>query len=118
MCNSCEFVASKFADLTVHEAIHENFYAKDSSETEFAESFFDEVLSESDIITPSPEGHDWKLEEDDSEKQNCEDTDIYSSNYEQIKKADSVLAKVMSNKMFLAKKPKRHRRYNKVTMFF
>lgn len=80
---------------------------KDDSDNEFTESLIDEVISDADIMAPSPEyGEDFKIENDILD--DCTN--------DEIQRADSVIAKVMSNKIFLlhSKKARRHRRYNKV----
>lgn len=107
MCDSCDFVASKFSELSNHQEIHES-YSKDSSETEMAESFFDDVMSERDMVTPSTEGHDWKCD--------LEDDKSLIRKYEEIRKADSVIAKVMANKIFMTATSRKHRRYSRVNI--
>ncbi|KAG6462037.1 zinc finger protein 678 [Manduca sexta] len=104
MCNNCPYTANKYSELMIHCAIHKDFKIKESSETDFAESLTED-LSESDIIASSPE--ETLLQERE------EETDVKRDMAEE---ADSVIAKVMSNKMFLlhAKKARRHRKYNKV----
>ncbi|KAJ2951703.1 hypothetical protein O0L34_g13864 [Tuta absoluta] len=129
MCEHCEFVADKHSELTSHLEVHVNNFPQDSSETEFAESIFGDVMSEDDVMRSDP---DWKLEDeepksvtkyDDNDRsyeysyKNYEDHDNYDENdkkYDEIQRADSVIAKVMSNKMFLAGKNKKHRRYRKI----
>ncbi|XP_049875048.1 zinc finger protein 708-like [Pectinophora gossypiella] len=105
MCEHCDFVASKHSELTTHLDTHETTY-KDSSETEFAESYFDDIMSDSDVINPDSPVPDWKVTDDEAK-------DLVSK-FEEIQKADSVIAKVMSNKMFLAGRTKKNRRYTKV----
>ncbi|XP_028163311.1 zinc finger protein 100-like [Ostrinia furnacalis] len=107
MCVYCDFVANKLTNLKMHEEMHKNQqFTKEESDDDFTESLIDEVISDTDIMAPSPgDDEDFKIESDILDE--CTN--------DEIQKADSVIAKVMSNKIFLlhAKKAKRHRRYNK-----
>lgn len=110
MCEHCDYVANKCTDLTIHqENNHQQF--RESSENDFTESLMEEVLSESDILAPSPEATDFKLENVSMSLES------HNGGNEEIRKADSIIAKVMSNKLFLlhSKKARRNRRYNKVS---
>ncbi|XP_060804329.1 zinc finger protein 665-like [Amyelois transitella] len=107
MCDTCDYVSSKYVDLVVHQELHKGLESQiKETEIELSESFMDDV-SESGIIITTPEDPSLRWEQ-------------YSPNNamsksEEIRKADSVIAKVMSNKMFLlhSKKARRHKRYNK-----
>lgn len=108
MCEHCDFVANKLTHLKMHEEMHNDQpFTKEDSDNDFTESLIDEVISDADIMAPSPDdAEDFKIENDILE--DCTN--------DEIQKADSVIAKVMSNKIFLlhSKKARRHRRYNKV----
>ncbi|XP_021203504.1 zinc finger protein 665 [Bombyx mori] len=108
ICDHCSFTANSYSDYINHQSSHKEI-KKAASETEFGDSLIEEVFSENDVINPSPVNHDNKTVNNfiDNEKPAVND---------QVREADSIIAKVMSNKIFLlhAKKARRHRRYNKV----
>lgn len=114
MCEYCDFVADKYCDLTEHQATHGTEpLSKQDSDNDFTESLMDEVMSDGDhMIVQSPEA-DFKMESDVSLDSNQYQND-------EIQKADSVIAKVMSNKIFLlhSKKARKHKRYNKVRQYY
>jgi hypothetical protein len=105
MCDNCNYVAENCEDLELH--IQELHNAQ-NSENDFAESLINDIIGEADIITLPPEGSEMKLEKNE--------TPLSKEN--EIKKADSIIAKVISNEVFLlhSKKVKRHRRYKKVNL--
>ncbi|XP_035437984.1 zinc finger protein 429-like [Spodoptera frugiperda] len=104
MCECCSFTCENFADLTAHQEIHKHEShsqmdtSKNSSESDFAEAggLFEEI---SDLSVPE----DMVKREQD----------------ERFQTADSVIAKVMSNKIFRSNstcsssKSKKQRKYNK-----
>ncbi|RVE48196.1 hypothetical protein evm_007150 [Chilo suppressalis] len=111
LCENCDFITNKYSELVAHELIHnkddegiENSMIDDQRSMLCTDDGIMEDISDTDIITPSPEGHDVK-----------NDASCSYSKDEEIQKADSVIAKVMSNKIFLlhSKKARRQSRYNK-----
>ncbi|XP_075977240.1 uncharacterized protein LOC142977308 [Anticarsia gemmatalis] len=94
MCESCTFSTDNMSDLTTHQEVHKNetTNSSKSSESDFTEGLFNEMMSD---ISGS------------DEIVKCED--------DQSQNADSVIAKVMSNKLFRGsgKKNKKQRRYDK-----
>ncbi|XP_050344219.1 zinc finger protein 528-like [Nymphalis io] len=103
ICDLCDYTASKYSELELHKICHKETDIKEMSDTEFTLSLDDDLISESDTLTPPTE--DYILNSDIDE----------SAKMDEIKKADSVIAKVMSNKIFLlhSKKARRHKRYKK-----
>ncbi|XP_053608831.1 zinc finger protein 431-like isoform X2 [Plodia interpunctella] len=118
MCDSCDYVSTKYVDLSVHLELHNNTQSRvKENNIELSETFMDDV-SETDIIVMNPEASSMKWEPSESEsmsKWGQGENQAPMSKSEEIRKADSVIAKVMSNKMFLlhSKKARRHKRYNK-----
>ncbi|CAK1583067.1 unnamed protein product [Parnassius mnemosyne] len=105
-CQACDYTAKKYQDLQEHQKCHSS--PLDSTYTDSCESF-DDGITNTDIVTktdtPSPNEQHLK-------------SDTMNENYvtqEKIREADSVIAKVMSNKVFLlhAKKARKHKRYRK-----
>nr|CAB3507544.1 unnamed protein product [Spodoptera littoralis] len=103
MCECCSFTCENLADLTAHQKIHKHETpseinnSKNSSESDFAETggLFEEIS-------------DFSLPEDMVKREQDE----------RIQTADSVIAKVMSNKIFRSNstsssKSKKQRKYNK-----
>ena len=72
-----------------------------------ADSLFEDGISENDIIIAQAPDHDWKCETLDDQIDDLNND---------VKNPDSVIAKVMKNKVFLANKmrTKRNRRFPKV----
>ncbi|XP_045451786.1 zinc finger protein 85-like [Melitaea cinxia] len=95
--------SSKFSELELHKLCHKERHIKGTSNMEFTLSLDDDLMSESDTLTPPPD--DCILNSGNDEL----------SKMDEIQRADSVIAKVMSNKIFLlhSKKARRHKRYKK-----
>lgn len=113
MCESCDFIATNYRDLYEHqkECHTQEECVKESSETDFVESFVD-YDTETGMFFESPEDPSLKWEQQSASAPST------TSKTDEIKKADSIIAKVMSNKIFLlhAKKARQHRKYNKVNI--
>ncbi|CAG9582999.1 unnamed protein product [Danaus chrysippus] len=86
MCDICDYTATKYPDLEEHKQTHTN--EVDLSDSDFTLSLNGDMISDSGSLSPSTE--DYVIRSEDFEQK-----------LDEIKKADSVIAKVMSNKMFL-----------------
>ncbi|XP_041981407.1 zinc finger protein 845-like [Aricia agestis] len=93
-CNQCEFTSNSYSSLDLHKDIHK--VNKVMSDTESA------------VSVDSSSNHSIVLDED-------EDMEEFLTRDQQIEEAESVIAKVISNEIFLlhAKKARKHRKFNK-----
>ncbi|XP_059045486.1 zinc finger protein 699-like [Achroia grisella] len=116
MCMYCNFVAKNYIELSNHQQTHNADVTKESNETDCTDSLVNETSNETDIITVSPPLM-LTQSSTDSDNLNLDNQCAISKENldDEIKKADSVIAKVMSNKVFLlhSKKARKHRKYNK-----
>ncbi|CAG9135537.1 unnamed protein product [Plutella xylostella] len=122
-CDKCDLYFEKHQDLSEHKAsAHEDFgdldFKHDSSETEFADSFIDddiETFSETDLIVPGSDEDMVVIDDADDKTDLLDSLDNMIDKEEEARNADSVIATVMANKIFLlnCKKATRHKKSNK-----
>lgn len=104
MCDLCDYTASNFSKLELHMLCHKERHIKETSDRDFTLSVEDDLMSESVSQTPPPDDCIFNSGNEELSKM------------DEIQRADSVIAKVMSNKIFLlhSKKARRHKIYKKV----
>ncbi|CAG5043405.1 unnamed protein product [Parnassius apollo] len=104
MCQACDYTTKKYKDLQEHQKCH--LSPRESTDTDSSISF-DNGITHTNVVTktntPCPK---------------VQVINPVNENYvtqEKIREANSIIAKVMSNKVFLlhAKKARKHKRYKK-----